>query len=86
MQEALTKERVHVEPAHSRLWWIEEVFRGVVTTLFGLLIPFTLTIFIAVLAIYLVLDGALELIIMGRGETPRTFLNYLVGLLTDPPG
>ena len=69
MQEVLTKERVRVEPAHSRLGWIEEVFRGVVTILFGFLIPFTLTIFISVLAIYLVLDGALELIIMGRGET-----------------
>ena len=82
MQETLTKQRVQVEPYHSRLRWKEEVLRGVVTILFGLLIPFTLNIFIAVLGIYLVLDGALDLIITGRRETPRTFLTYLIGLVS----
>jgi uncharacterized membrane protein HdeD (DUF308 family) len=82
MQETPTKQRGHVDPAHSRLWWIEEVLRGVLSILFGLLIPFTLTIFVEVLGIYLVLDGALDLIITGRHETPRTFLTYLVGLVS----
>ena len=82
MQETLTKQRVQVEPYHSRLRWKEEVLRGVVTILFGLLIPFTLNIFIAALGIYLVLDGALDLIITRRRETPRTFLTYLIGLVS----
>ncbi len=82
MQETLPKQRVQVEPYHSRLWWKEEVLRGVVTILFGLLIPFTLNIFIAALGIYLVLDGALDLITTGRHETPRTFLTYLIGLVS----
>ena len=36
MQEALTNDRVHIEPYHSGLWW-REVLRGSATILFALL-------------------------------------------------
>jgi uncharacterized membrane protein HdeD (DUF308 family) len=77
MQEALTNDRVHVEPYHSGLWW-REVLRGSVTILFALLMLFTFNFFIDVLGIYLILDGALEMILTDR----RAFLTYLGGLVS----
>jgi uncharacterized membrane protein HdeD (DUF308 family) len=81
MQEALTNERVHVEPYHSGLWW-REVLRGGVTILFALLMLFTFDFFIAVLGIYLILDGALEMLPTGSRAIKRAFLTYLGGLVS----
>ena len=81
MQEALTNDRVHVEPYHSGLWW-REVLRGGVTILFALLMLFTFNFFIVVLGIYLILDGALEMLPMGSRATKRAFLTYLGGLVS----
>ncbi len=83
MQEALPKQKVQSAPYHTRLWWME-VVRGVVSIIFGLLIPFTLNIFLDVLGIYLVLDGVLDIlkVATGRRETQRKFLNYLVGIVS----
>lgn len=83
MQEALTKQQVQTTPYHTRLWWVE-VGRGVVTIIFGLLIPFMLNIFLEILGIYLVLDGVLDIykVATGRRETRRTLLNYLIGIVS----
>ncbi|HYX48557.1 MAG TPA: hypothetical protein VE843_02355 [Ktedonobacteraceae bacterium] len=81
MQEALTNDRVHVEPYHSGLWW-REVLRGGVTILFALLMLFAFNFFIIVLGIYLILDGALEMLPMGSRATKRAFLTYLGGLVS----
>ncbi len=81
MQEALPNERVHVEPYHSGLWW-REVLRGSVTILFALLMLFAFNFFIDVLGIYLILDGALEMILTYRRVTRRAFLTYLSGLVS----
>ncbi len=81
MQEALPNDRVHVEPYHSGLWW-REVLRGSVTILFALLMLFAFNFFIDVLGIYLILDGALEMILTNRRETKRAFLTYFSGLVS----
>jgi len=81
MQEALPNDRVHVEPYHSGLWW-REVLRGSVTILFALLMLFAFNFFIDVLGIYLILDGALEMILTYRRETKSAFLTYLSGLVS----
>jgi uncharacterized membrane protein HdeD (DUF308 family) len=83
MQESLTKQTVQSEEYHTRLWWME-VARGVITIIFGILIPFTLYILIYVLGIYLVIDGALDIFMLatGRRETHRKFINYLVGIVS----
>ena len=81
MQEALPNDRVHVEPYHSGLWW-REVLRGSVTILFALLMLFAFDFFIDVLGIYLILDGALEMILTHRRVTRRAFLTYLSGLVS----
>ena len=81
MQEALTNDPVHVEPYHSGLWW-REVLRGGVTILFAILMLFTFDFFIVVLGIYLILDGALEMLPMGSRATKRAFITYLGGLVS----
>lgn len=82
MQVARTTQRVEVEPYRTRPRWIEEVLRGVLTILFGLLIPFTLNLFIAVLGSYLVLDGVLDLIITRRHEGQRAYRMFFIGLVS----
>ena len=81
MQEALLNKRVHVEPYHAGLWW-RELLRGGVTLLFALLMLFTFNVFITVLGIYLILDGALEMLVTGRRASSRAFLTYLGGLVS----
>ena len=54
MQEALTEQKVQTEPYHTRLWWME-IVRGVVSIIFAILIPFTLTILTSILGVYLIL-------------------------------
>jgi len=55
--------------------------RGV-TLLFALLLLFTFNVFITVLGIYLILDGALEMLATGRRASSRAFLTYLGGLVS----
>ena len=81
MQEALPNKRVHVEPYHAGLWW-RELLRGGVTLLFALLMLFTFNFFIDVLGIYLILDGALEMLPTGRRASSRAFLTYLGSLVS----
>ncbi|HEX6552128.1 MAG TPA: DUF308 domain-containing protein [Ktedonobacteraceae bacterium] len=51
-----------------------EIVRGVVSIIFAILIPFTLTILTYILGVYLILDGVLDLykIATGRGGTQST--------------
>jgi uncharacterized membrane protein HdeD (DUF308 family) len=81
MQEALPIKRVHAEPYHAGLWW-RELLRGGVTLLFALLLLFTFNFFIDVLGIYLILDGALEMLPTGRRTSSRAFLTYLGSLVS----
>lgn len=87
MQETLFEEKLHSNEFHTRLWWME-VIRGVINIIFGIILfthtNFTLRILIYALGIYLIIDGALDIlkIATGKRATQRKFTNYLFGIIS----
>jgi uncharacterized membrane protein HdeD (DUF308 family) len=87
MQETLVEQTLHTHEFHTRLWWME-VIRGVVNIIFGIILiihpTFTLRILFFILGIYLILDGALDILRTANGKraTQHKLTNYLFGIMS----
>jgi uncharacterized membrane protein HdeD (DUF308 family) len=87
MQETLIEQTLHTHEFHTRLWWME-VIRGVVNIIFSIILithtNFTIRLLIYALGIYLIIDGALDIISIANGKraTQHKLTNYLFGIIS----
>jgi uncharacterized membrane protein HdeD (DUF308 family) len=87
MQATLIKQQLNIYEFHTRLWWME-LLRGTVSIIFGIILfahtNFTLTFLFYILGIYLIIDGAFDIIrtATGKRATSHKFANYVFGMIS----